>query len=585
MLLAQAAKDPGSSEKVLRAAVLDAFPEIKVDALPKGKQAFKDNTARLLERFPSDAAKQEYIDTCSSINHPASWCCDRCTDGKFAYLTGNAGRPWPEATVKEAADVAHDELKSAVETVAAAMNDTSSAMCKILEPITEAIHSNFPGQENESPVVVSKKRTHATISQVDGALAACQNENNKLRKQVRDAMKEHASARKQIANQAKIIANISSESKRKLRECKKKNEADWTSMKTTLKTQGAKCQGTRVGGYGNTVWDGLNNTLFKESKEERDAREDRVLEETTLSPAFLASVSKETVLKAIEKKLWTVETVPEGKWQEVVETIENPVAEGGLNNKILGSQTRKVTHIKKLMGVDASEKYAVRHARFKRLPSGRIMPHLPTSRQCDRDFWASEVGEKLRQCCFAVAAERITKDPDGKTFITKAASDGYMNMFIREDLQKRLSECERRGLLRPNMRGDDVLDQMYFREWVDHGALNGLSTLVVCWTLLSKSPCFKTNLTKKERAFIRKKFVIQVVPAKPTKAQHDLYGAKRMELIKDLIADLVLEAHRPVPFPRRTLKCRLRLLISDTKALDPELGKKQGGYHRCPSKK
>ena len=234
------------------------------------------------------------------------------------------------------------------------------------------------------------------------------------------------------------------------------------------------------------------------------------------------------------------------------------------------------------MGVPSSEKHSVKHICFTRLSGGRIIPHLPSSRECDRDFWNSEVGQKLRQCCFAVAAERITKDPNGKTFITQAASDGYMNMFIREDLEKRLSECERRGLLRPNTRADDLLDQLYFREWVDHGALNGLSTLVVCWTLLSKSPCFKTNLTKKERAFIRKKFVIQVVPAKPTKEQHDLYGAKRFELIKDLIADLVLEAHRPVPFPRRTLKCRLRLLISDTKALDPELGKKQGGHWRCP---
>ena len=49
VMLAQDTKDPSSPKKVLRAAVLDAFPEIKADALPKGKQAFKGNLARLLE--------------------------------------------------------------------------------------------------------------------------------------------------------------------------------------------------------------------------------------------------------------------------------------------------------------------------------------------------------------------------------------------------------------------------------------------------------------------------------------------------------------------------------------------------------
>ena len=100
VLLAQVAKDPGSTEKVLRAAVFDAFPEIKVDALPKGKQAVKDYTARLLDRFPSDAARQEYVDTCSSIDHSASWHCEHCTDGKFGYLDGQVGRP-SESTGKE----------------------------------------------------------------------------------------------------------------------------------------------------------------------------------------------------------------------------------------------------------------------------------------------------------------------------------------------------------------------------------------------------------------------------------------------------------------------------------------------------
>ena len=36
------------------------------------------------------------------------------------------------------------------------------------------------------------------------------------------------------------------------------------------------------------------------------------------------------------------------------------------------------------------------------------------------------------------------------------------------------------------------------------------------------------------------------------------------------------------PFHPRSISVRLRLLVSDTKALDPELGKKEGGHHRCP---
>ena len=255
--------------------------------------------------------------------------------------------------------------------------------------------------------------------------------------------------------------------------------------------------------------------------------------------------------------------------------------DGGLGLKIRGSRTQVLTNLKTLVGAKMREDKSVKHKRFCHLQGTKcIMSHLPSANQNDKNFWAGEHGERLRKCHISVLAEKVSKGSEGEHIIQKATKDGYVNVFIKDDILERLNECQRRGLLMPNQTALSILNELYFREWVDHGALNGISTYVVCWTLLTCSPCFKPNLTPKERAFIRQKFVIQVVPARPTKEMHNLYSAKRLPLIKELIDDIKLSAG--APFAPRQISVRLRLMISDTKALDPELGKKQGGKNRCP---
>ena len=50
--------------------------------------------------------------------------------------------------------------------------------------------------------------------------------------------------------------------------------------------------------------------------------------------------------------------------------------------------------------------------------------------------------------------------------------------------------------------------------------------------MFTYSPCFKKNMTKEECTFIRKKFIMQVVPSHPTKQQHDNNRARRLAIIK-----------------------------------------------------
>ena len=118
--------------------------------------------------------------------------CEHCTDSKFGYLDGQVGRP-SESTGNEAPITAQNHLTSAVESVVAGLNGCDASVIRTaLEPITshEAVkkavlqslpESPFLDKENSVPVVLSNKRTNASISQADIALANCERECNKIR--------------------------------------------------------------------------------------------------------------------------------------------------------------------------------------------------------------------------------------------------------------------------------------------------------------------------------------------------------------------------------------------------------------------
>ena len=160
-------------------------------------------------------------------------------------------------------------------------------------------------------------------------------------------------------------------------------------------------------------------------------------------------------------------------------------------------------------------------------------------------------------------------------------TDGYDNVHIKDDIAKHLEFCQRNGWLREG--------KLFFREWVDHGGIRGTGYQATCWTILPTSPCFfpiygKNKRAKRQRALIAKRFLVQLAPGRATPSEHRRLGVRRLPMLESLrdAFDVKCDGRDGRSSSSIAVLVRLRLLVSNTKALDAEIGKCMGRHYCCP---
>ena len=100
-MLEQESKDD-KSEKAFRSAVHAKFPYIKADDLPKGKYALRDTAERLVARFPTEEAKEDYKAKVKErqCDHRVAWNCSECDHLGWEHLRGQVDQqPEPQVEV------------------------------------------------------------------------------------------------------------------------------------------------------------------------------------------------------------------------------------------------------------------------------------------------------------------------------------------------------------------------------------------------------------------------------------------------------------------------------------------------------
>lgn len=392
------------------------------------------------------------------------------------------------------------------------------------------------------PPMVTKTRSLRTEERLRQKLAAANQANGKLKRQNRALSKKCGTWQADWDDQQQILLDGS----KKIWENRVHSKRTYTTEVTLL----------------------TKTTPLENQKQDAPLREWK-------GPPKTFNITTAQALQAVKNQTMKVNDLKVGRdFAPLVRYMERPKAEGGMGLTFQGGQKTKAT---KLMDLLSVEHRRIKKGRRQRTSSGRISMRMQNVAKLERDFFASDLGKMLRECQTEEMAEKVLKAPDGKKAIYQAKRDGFLNVFVNDEIRAHIEECILRGLV--EFGPDGMPLELKYREWTDHGALNGFSTSVTIWTMFAYSPCFKKNMTKEERAFVRKKFIVQVVPSRPTKQQHDNNGARRLALIKQQLEPMTLKA--PLMYKNPTLKIRLKLFVSDTKAADHELGKISGGNKRC----
>ena len=322
-MLEQESKDD-KSEKAFRSAVHAKFPYIKADDLPKGKYALRDTAERLVARFPTEEAKEDYKAKVKErqFDHRVAWKCSECDHLGWEHLRGQVGNPnlkwkwtppwsktiqlfappWMSKRVRAPFRPPPDETRTPP--TSSALGDEEQVPCS----------STYAGSQRELEVLRKQVKNQAAI----------------MENMSTSSQREVEVLKKQVEKQAASIEAMSTSYKRKLREHKDETEADFKDMRNHLHKQGAKLKGTTS--YSNCAWDKGVNVLFKESDADMEARTDIRLgnkdKPRNYSPAFVASCPRSVVEDAIHKCGYSVGTVPDGEWPKIVQLMEAPVDEG-----------------------------------------------------------------------------------------------------------------------------------------------------------------------------------------------------------------------------------------------------------------
>ena len=169
----------------------------------------------------------------------------------------------------------------------------------------------------------------------------------------------------------------------------------------------------------------------------------------------------------------------------------------------------------------------------------------------------------------SLVAVQITVDVDGVRHEKKMDCKGQL-FHAHEDIINHAKHLYALGLLIASA-------AIWIKEWVDHGEINGVSTQMVLWCIVTYSLAIKRNLTALESATVRKIIPVQLVPACPTAAMHQKYAAMRLKLLMHLKALVNVSDNRW----QMMVKCRLREGCSDGKASQHENSQKSGGKQPC----